>query len=164
MCMCGKPTRNDEPGYSWDGKSRSVYGVEGRAPTVPAGALILYDEPGRCGGTDSHSYHFRVVDTRGDGWKYTLLVRHGGGDEAIDIGGPRGLVFGIGAAGDSDARYWLMAWFYHHRYYAIREAKEAERRQWAEAAVEKRIKIKRRNGSRYVSIEPKRAETKTQGA
>lgn len=163
MCCCGKPTRNDEPGYSWDGKNRGTYGIDGRAPAVPEGGLMLYDEPGRCGGIDSHSHHFRVVDNRGDGRHFVLLVRHGGGDESIAIGGPRGLVAAIGTAKDSDARYWLCQWFYHHRQYAIRDAVQDERRKWREAAVEKRIKIKRRGGSRYVSIEPKRAATKTQG-
>jgi hypothetical protein len=50
MCCCGKPTRNDEPGaYSWDGKTRSTYGVTGRAPEIAEGEEIIFDEPGRCG-------------------------------------------------------------------------------------------------------------------
>lgn len=166
MCCCGKPTRNDEPGYSWDGKTRGTYGVEGRAPVAPEGALVLYDEPGRCGGVDSHSHHFRVVDLRGDGKRFALLVRHGGGDESIEIGGPRGLVVAFGnLPGGSDARYWLCQWFYHHRQYALRDAVDAERQKWTRAAVDKRIKIKRRGGFCTVSIEPKREiPAETQGA
>jgi hypothetical protein len=43
--MCGKPTINGEPGYSWDGKS--VYTRPIDAPALREGDELIYDEPGR---------------------------------------------------------------------------------------------------------------------
>lgn len=82
MCMCGKPTLNGQPGYSWNGARPGIYPIN--PPDLREGDELLYDEPGRCGGLDSHSYHLRVVRARYGGC--VLLVRHGGGDEAVNLG------------------------------------------------------------------------------
>src|SRR5688572_9405566 len=81
MCMCGKPTINGEPGYSWDGKSIGVRPVD--PPALADGDVLVYDGPGRCGGLDCHSHHFRLVMDSGRAF---LLVQHGGGDERIQLG------------------------------------------------------------------------------
>jgi len=139
MCCCGKPTVNGEPGYSWDGKS---FGV--RQPDPPAlaeGDELIHDEPGRCGGLDSHCHHFRVVNNRG---LMTLLVRHGGGDERIKLGsrpGAKAL-----AVMDSTARYWVLQMLYHVQQHAARDARMDEQMKWARAAIEKRIRVRKQRG------------------
>jgi hypothetical protein len=57
---------------SWDGKNVGTREVD--APALLDGDVLLFDEPGRCGGLDSHCYHYRVVKRAG----LSLLVRHGG--------------------------------------------------------------------------------------
>lgn len=146
MCCCGKPTINGEPGYSWDGKGRSVYPVS--APTVSDDETVIHDEPGRCGGLDSHSYHFTVVKERFGG--YSLLVRHGGGEERIRLGSWPGVGFMAGL--DSNARYWLLQTLYHVQEQAAREAQELELRKWRLAAAEKRIKTRKRRNSDMVDV------------
>ena len=152
MCMCGKPTLNGEPGYSWDGKSHGRYPVN--PPEMQEGDELLYDEPGRCGGLDSHSYHLRVVRARYGGFK--LRIRHGGGDECIDLGSTR-MAFDALAELDSNARYWLLLRLYHVQSDAARRATERCNQSWRTAAAEKRIKTRKvRNGVK-VWIEPARA-------
>ncbi len=83
MCCCGQPTINGTPGaYSWDGKTWSTRQPE--PPPLQEGDTLLYDEPGRCGGIDHHSHHFRLVRRQYGG--HVVLVRHGGGDERFGIG------------------------------------------------------------------------------
>lgn len=72
MCCCAKPNVNGELGYSWDGKNVSTRPVA--APTITDRDTLLFDEPGRCGGMDSHCHHYRLVKDIG----ISLLVRHGG--------------------------------------------------------------------------------------
>lgn len=100
MCCCGKPTINGELGYRWnqpDG-APSIYPVN--PPTLGDNDVLLFDEPGRCGGLDAHSHHFRVVRYCG----LSLLVRHGGGDERIRISSTPTLIETLTAL-DSNARY-----------------------------------------------------------
>jgi uncharacterized protein involved in type VI secretion and phage assembly len=154
MCCCGKPNVNGTPGaYSWDGRTFST-----RQPTPPPlqeGDALLYDEPGRCGGIDAHSHHFRVVAGR-YGLGHALLVRHGGGDERIRLGAAFRLFLPSLAALDSDARYWLLHSLYSAQDHAASEAREAEANRWGKAAAEKRIKVRKVRNSSYarVTIEP----------
>jgi hypothetical protein len=149
MCCCGKPTINGEVGYRWnkpDGAS-GVYPLN--PPAVAENETILYDEPGRCGGQDSHSYHYRVIRSFSS---LTLLVRHGGGDERVyltySVAGPL-------AALDSTSRYWILNAIFHAHSHAASEARDAERNRWSRAVSEKRVKTRRRNGCIEVRIEPK---------
>lgn len=153
MCMCERPNINGKHGYRWN--ESTLAGVHPvNPPALRPGDEILYDEPGRCGGLDSHSYHFRVVKRYG---RPELLVRHGGGDECIPLGSRPGL-----AAlewQDSDGRYWLLQMIYHSVTDIRRAAVDAERSRWALAAVQNRIKVNRRKRVPTVEILP--AETAT---
>ncbi len=71
--------------------------------------LLLYDEPGRCGGMDSHRHHFRVTQWHGSMY---LLVQHGEGDERIRLHENAQFV-ALLAAMDSTARYWTLAAMYY---------------------------------------------------
>lgn len=153
MCCCGKPTINGEPGaYSWDGKSFSTR--QPSPPTLNEGDELLYDGPGRCGrGVDSHCYHFRVVKHYGTRY---LLVRHGGGEERIELGGSRpGIAPILGLAAEDT--YWLLQTIYHtlsdHTRDAVRSAVADLRRQFTDAYLDGRIRKVR--GQRAVKIELK---------
>lgn len=97
MCCCAKPNVNGTPGYSWDGKNINTRPVD--PPKLADRDLLLFDEPGRCGGMDSHCHHYRLVKTN---LSTFLLVRHGGGEERMRVSLPRGFSFdGM----DSNTRY-----------------------------------------------------------
>lgn len=149
MCCCGKPTINGEPGYSWDGKR---FGVRPpNPPELQEGDVLLYDEPGRCGGgTDSHCHHFRLVKNH-FGFVY-LLVRHGGGDERISLGSTRNGLKTLVAL-DSGERYWMLQMLYHVQADAARAARQKECEKWSNAAAEKRIKTRRLKDRVRVTIE-----------
>ena len=81
MCCCGKPIVNGEFGYKW--QPNDAPGVrESDPPELRDGDELIYDEPGRCGGLDSHSHHYRVVARTG---YFELLVRHGGGEDRVSL-------------------------------------------------------------------------------
>lgn len=156
MCCCGKPIVNGEPGYSWDGKSTSVY--QPHAPTLDEGETLLYDEPGRCGGgLDSHSYHYRVVRAKWGG--LSLRVRHGGGEEVLRLSSDKTLAAPL-AALDSTGRYWLLGAIYHAHSDAGHKARSETDAVWRTAAAEKRIKTRKlpRQGRVKVWIEEARAK------
>lgn len=144
MCCCAKPNVNGEPGYSWDGKTFSV--CQPHAPELADNDRLLYDLPGRCGGCDSHSYHFRVT-TCGD-----VLVRHGGGVERFSIGSHRP-AFKLLASLDDNGRYWFVQLVYHVQNDAKCRTGERISHEWATAIAEKRIKKQKRGNSVRVSIE-----------
>ncbi len=143
MCCCGKPTINGQPGWRWQPTDNpSVYPVN--PPDVPEGLKILYDEPGRCGGaakwsegTDSHSYHYRVVRDCG----LWLYVRHGGPrDEKFRLTQSAAVPL---AALDSDGRYWMLNAIYHAASNAERDARSAESFRWSTAVADKRVKTRK---------------------
>lgn len=139
MCCCGKPTRNGELGYRWQPEhAPSAYPVN--APELAEGETMLFDEPGRCGGIDSHSHHYRVVKWHS---QYLLAVRHGGGVERIAL-----RLYGNGqkemlASLDSNARYWLLNEIHSVYREAERAGQQKEGARWHKAAVEKRIKTRK---------------------
>ena len=147
MCMCGRAVKNGEPGYSWDGKGTSIREVN--PPDLAKGDTLLYDEPGRCGGLDSHSHHFRVVRTEYGGM--VLLVRHGGGDERITAGLFNVLSAPLAAMSSTD-RYWVLHAIYEARGYGMRDAREKENARWRRAAAEKRIKTRKMPGRDAVKV------------
>ena len=149
MCCCGKPVINGEAGYRWntpDGPA-GVYPVN--PPALSDGDVLLYEEPGRCGGVDSHSHHYRVVARSGSAF---LLVRHGGGDECVRLANGKVLLYGLALL--DGARYWTLNAIYHAYAAGHREAYEAETQRWRVAAAEKRIKTRKCKRVVKVWIEP----------
>ena len=150
MCMCGKPTINGQPNaYSWDGKQFSTR--HPFPPAVPDGDELLFDEPGRCGGIDAHSHHFRLVKAQYGG--FGLLVRHGGGEETVNLGYAvvRQLIPAMREM-DSTTRFWLL----HTLYTTARDAGELAagrmEHRWRVAAAEKRIRTRKRRGQNLVEV------------
>ena len=148
MCCCGKPTINGEIGYRWNdpNASSSVYPVN--APDLKEYDKLLHDEPGRCGGLDSHSFHYRLVDRYGSLY---LLVRHGGGDEGFRLSSTPTLLSTF-AEMDSTARYWVCSALYHAHADAKRESREAEAARWRTAAAEKRIRTRKVRGENSIKV------------
>ena len=146
MCCCNKPNVNGELGYSWDGKSSSIRPVD--PPELGEGDVLLYDEPGRCGGIDSHSYHYRIVKNRG---QICLIVRHGGGDERIKISlyKQQPEVFDRVSSND---RYWILSGLYHAHSEAKRQGYAMATEQWQKAAADKKIKTRKVRGSNSVKV------------
>lgn len=148
MCCCGKAVVNGEFGYSWDGKNFGMH------PTMPPELeptdTIIYDEPGRCGGLDCHSYHFQVINGR---YGHELVVRHGGGTERFRLFKtalePLSRV-------DSNGRFWLLHEIFWIQSESARIARDNERQTWRRAAAEKRIKTRKlpSQGTVKVWIEP----------
>lgn len=157
MCCCGKPIINGQPGYKWRPEHSGVYSLN--PPELGEYDTLVYDEPGRCGGVDCHSHHYRVVKRFS---QLALLVRHGGGDERIKLHETKSFR-DLLASLDSDGRYWLL----HTIYYSYHDGRDLARDQteskWRQAAAEKRIKTRkvRGQGSVKVWIEPKPQGTAT---
>lgn len=158
MCCCPKPNKNGEPGYSWDGKSVGTRAPNG--PDVLEAETMVFDEPGRCrplingsGAIDYHSHHFRVVGARFD--HFALLVRHGGGDERIELHTTDRIPDLLALLPDSDARYLLMHALYNAHSEAADAARSSEAHKWRAAAADKRIKTRRypKRGTTKVWIE-----------
>jgi hypothetical protein len=154
MCCCGKPVINGQPGYKWqendDGSVRAAF-----PPALDEGDTLLFDEPGRCGGIDHHSHHFRLVKQYSSCY---LLVQHGGGRERILLFPHHDLPAMFGSM-DTTTRYWMLATIYDAHYRGERAAREKSDAMWREAAAEKRIRVRKVRGqnSVRVSIEPRTA-------
>lgn len=137
MCCCAKPNVNGNFGYRWNGESESTRPVD--PPELQDGETLVYDEPGRCGGMDSHCHHYRVVK------RYSslfLAYRHGGGDGRIRLSCTPTFVDML-AALDSNARYWMLGVIFHAHADAERAAQEAESRKWRTAIAEKRVRSRK---------------------
>lgn len=158
MCCCAKPNKNGEPGYSWDGKTVGTRPANG--PDVLGGDTILWDEPGRCrpqiggsGGVDYHSHHFRVV-----GYRHgadALLVRHGGGDEVIELCRLDRVPELLALLPDSDARFLFLHTLYSAHSEAASAARESEAHRWRAAIADGRARKRRypKRGTTKVWIE-----------
>jgi hypothetical protein len=150
MCMCqyhnGEPNVNGTPGYAWNTKENRVRPID--PPDLDEFDTMLADLPGRCGGLDSHSHHFRVVKRFGS---HYLLVRHGGGDERHSLGVQPDAVKRM-LTMDDDSMYWQLQMIYHVQDTSARKAAEEERRTWSKAAAEKRIRTRKRRGSSSVKV------------
>ncbi len=147
MCCCDKPTINGQPGYKWQPNDAPITrGVN--PPDLAEGEALLYDEPGRCGGSDSHSYHFRVTTERA---RVYLLVRHGGGDERMEFGWENTMLAPLSSL-DSNGRYWLLCAAYHGMKKAVRDAREEVNATWNFAAAEGRIKTRKQRGTNIVKV------------
>jgi hypothetical protein len=148
MCCCGKPVVNGELGYKWQPNDTPQV-RQALPPTLHETDVLLYDEPGRCGGIDSHCHHYRVVRSYS---MYALLVRHGGGEERLPL-----RLYGNGlkemlAALESNPRYWILNEIYHVHSDAKRQGRDAESAIWRKAAAEKRIKTRKQPRSESVKV------------
>lgn len=149
MCCCGQPVINGELGYRWQPTDRPSV----RPVNPPAtDDNVLFDEPGRCGGQDSHCHHYRVVGASEGASFPRLLVRHGGGDEEIHLSNGKAVRQAL-AALDSNGRYWMLNALYHAYADAKRSAQESEAARWRQAAAEKRIKVRKVRGRDAVRVE-----------
>ncbi len=145
MCMCASPNINGEPGYSWDGKNIGTRPVN--PPTLAERDVLLYDEPGRCGGMDSHCHHYRLVKNCGA----SLLVAHGGGEGRMRVSLPRG--FNLDGL-DSNTRYWIFNAIFHASSDARRDGRDKASHEYSKAFVDGRLKKRKKQGSVKVWIEP----------
>jgi hypothetical protein len=143
MCCCEKPNINGEMGYSWDGESIGVRPAS--APEVAERDVILFDEPGRCGGMDSHCHHYRLVKNVGT----YLLVRNGGGDQRLRVSLPRGFSLEFM---DSNTRYWILNAIYHAHSDGISEARTNTAAEFRKAFAEGRLKKRKLRGSNSVKV------------
>ena len=147
MCCCGKPVINGEFGYKWQpADAPAVRPVA--PPDVGEHELLLFDEPGRCGGIDSHCHHYRVIRLSGS---YDLLVRHGAGQERVHLSNSQAIVTTL-ATLDTNARYWILNALYH----AYADGKQAgstkQDSYWHKAAAQKRIKTRQLPNGRGVRV------------
>lgn len=147
--------RERSPGYSWDGRTTGIYPVA--PPALKDRDVLLFDEPGRCGGMDSHSHHYRIVTDCG----LALLVAHGGGEERMRLSLPsvrdgQGGGAAILAALDSNARYWILNAIYHAHSDGKHEGETKAREQYVSAFIAGRLRKRKSPGRNYhrVWIEP----------
>lgn len=131
-----------------------------RQPTIADGDILQISEHGRIiGRVDYRSHWFCIVRQQYGG--YALLVKHGGGEERIQLGHSTiaPVVLAL-LAMDADSRYLALRLLHH----VNREAENRTEAQWRQAAAEKRIERKRvPGGSRdralyRVSIIPRAAQ------
>ena len=134
MCCCEKPTINGEVGYRWNDPNASAGIYPVNPPTLSERDTLLYDEPGRSGGQDSHSHHYCVVTRSGS---LFLLVRHGGGDECVRLSNGKVLLYGLELL--DGARYWTLNAIYHAHNQGARDAERKEHSRWTHAAAQGRI-------------------------
>lgn len=150
MCCCDKPTVNGRGLVRMTPESApSNYDIEWRAPSLIEGDVLLYDEPGRCGGLDAHSHHFRLVRNRGS---FVLLVKHGGGEKRTDLLPHQKALTEIFESLDSNGRYWLLHTIYNAHHDGHREGCQSTAAYWRKAAAEKRIKVRKVRGSAAVKV------------
>ncbi len=149
MCFHDKPTRNDQ----------NSYGIKGRAPALNENDTLIYDECGRCGpspqtkGRDSidyHSHHFRLVSQKFG--PYVLIVRHGMGDERINLGHEHTKLPELLKPMSSDFRYLMLHVLYDTNKNAARKARGEEELRWRKAAAEKRIKTRKMPKQKLVKV------------
>lgn len=146
MCCCDKPNINGELGYKWQpNDTPSVRRPD--PPTVNDSDTLLYDEPGRCGGTDSHCHHYCVIE----GACLWLAYKHGGGEGRIRLSNSKALRPILDAL-DSHARYWFLNSIYHAYNDGKMHGAGRMDEQWRKAATEKRIKTRKLPHNRGVKV------------
>src|ERR1700688_2855265 len=133
MCCCNEPNVNGTMGYLCQ-RTHAPMARPVDPPTVEETDVLLFDEPGRCGGLDSHCHHYRVVKWYSSVY---LLVRHGGGDESFRLCTTKSLLDSL-AALDSMARYWLLNAIYHAYSEGKNAGTEKANNYWHTAAAEGR--------------------------
>ena len=136
---------NGEPGYKWNfNDDPGVRRVD--PPFLENHDTLIRDEPGRCGGIDSHCHHYRLVKSFSS---LMLLVRNGTGDHRLHLSGPLESVL---ARLDSTDCYWVLNAIYHGYSEGKQSGSEKTAHNWRTAAAEKRIKIRKQRGSNTVRV------------
>lgn len=148
MCSCNQPNVNGQPGYSWDGTTISTHPI--CTPELGEHDVVLFDEPGRCGGIDSHCHHHTLVKCFGSVW---LLTCNGTGTHRTKLKAWTKELEALLTTADSNTRYWLLNSFYHTSSDLARESAQKTRDEWAAAFVQKRIVKQKRNHRYSVWIE-----------
>jgi hypothetical protein len=150
MCCCEKPTVNGQGLIRMTVDTPAAnYRIAGREPSLIDGDVLLYDEPGRCGGLDAHSHHFRLALNYG---ALVLLVKHGGGEERTRLLPHKKALLAIFESLDSNGRYWLLHTIYSAHHDGHREGCQSTAAYWRKAAAEKRIKVRKVRGSTAVKV------------
>lgn len=152
MCCCNTPTVNGEFGYKWQPNDEPSI-RQPHPPLLKDGDTVLYDEPGRCGGIDSHCHHFTLIKD-GIGRIY-LLYMHGSGDGRILLHCYKETLAKSLAALDSTGRYWVLRSLYEAHHDGASDARIIEADRWANAFVEKRIGKRKRRGVVSVFVKPR---------
>jgi hypothetical protein len=130
-----------------------------RQPEPKPGDVVLYAEHGRImDKTDYRSHSFKLVNGE-FGYTY-LLVRHGAGDERIQVHYTRDRLSKCFEPLDSDARYFLLHTLLDVHHAAERAAREETAAHLKKAFVEGRLKKRKMPGRNAckVWVEPSRAE------
>lgn len=155
MCCCGQPIINGQMGYKWQPNDTPSI----RKPYPPAtqeDEIVLFDEPGRCGGMDAHSHHYQVIK-----WlsSYHLVVQHGGGRESFRLSTTKHFLSMLESL-DTNTRYWLLHALYHAYSDGEKRGQENTSSYWRSAAAEKRIKVKKLRNQNLVKVlvEPPRLQ------
>lgn len=147
MCCCGTPIINGQMGYKWQpNDSPHIRPVD--PPALAEDEVLLYDEPGRCGGVDAHCHHYRLVK-----WlsSYYLLVRHGGGLERIPLHTTKSFLVLLEAL-DTNTRYWLFHTLRYANSDGKQQAAQSTDAQWRMAAAEKRSAVRKQRGQGRVKV------------
>ena len=132
---------------------------EWRAPDIEEGDEILFSECGRVvqsgtyghgqTGIDYRSHYFTIVKNRG--WAY-LLVKHGAGQERIEIDYSANRVTQFFVNLDSTERYLLMHVFYNIHKEAARNAHLKTKQQFQSAFVSGKLKKRKIRGTDAVKV------------
>jgi len=129
-----------------------------RAPAVPTGHLVIFDEPGRVLNRDGRpgqgvcyrAFYFRVTEAEHFP-HWTLRVKHGGGTEEFGLGYNRQIIEGL-AGLDSDTRYLILhAIMSAHHEASAKAAKETATR-YSKAFIEGRLRKQKLRGRNEVQV------------
>lgn len=150
MCCCGQPIINGQPGYKWQpNDAPRIRPID--PPALGEYDTLLYDEPGRCGGIDAHCHHYRVVKMFSSMY---LLVQHGCGSERIPLHLPKSTMQILESL-DTHTRYWLLHSLYYAYHDGVANGSAQTQQYWHSAAIEKRIKLRRRRGTVSAYVQPR---------
>lgn len=126
-----------------------------RAPTVPDDETLLYLEPGRVLQQERHrvcysAYWYSLSQCRRG--RLLLRVKHGAGEECLDLGYSNPQKLAAFAALDSDSRYMM---FHTLRSVGDESAKTAAskmRHEYAKAFVDGRLRKRKQRGANEVKV------------
>lgn len=148
----GEPQAFAYPAHVTDAENYAWRERAWRRPTVPAGDMLLFEEPGRVlppmrgdrGGTDCRSHYFLV--SRGEYGPPSLRVRHGGGERVYRLGWDERILDGL-ARMASDERFrmlWLIADAHEDSY---RQGSAAASQKYERAFLEGRLRKRKVRGT-----------------
>jgi hypothetical protein len=124
---------------------------EWRQPVAQDTDTVLYSECGRIlNNVDFRSHSFKLVKHGGLG--YSLLVRHGAGDERVFLGFAYRGIEAIFKSLDSDSRYLLLNTLLNVKHDAERAARENTAKEYRQAFVDGRLKKRKQRGQGSVKV------------